>query len=43
MATVRLDVEPVPMVACVRCAVVAAHPYGHHAERCPNCGRARTR
>lgn len=29
------------MVACVRCAVAFDHPYGHHADPCPNCGRER--
>jgi len=43
MATASTDVslESVPMVACVRCAVAAAHPFGHHPKRCPNCRRLR--
>jgi DNA-binding helix-hairpin-helix protein with protein kinase domain len=31
----------VPAVACKRCAVVAAHPYGSHPRFCPNCMRDR--
>jgi predicted RNA-binding Zn-ribbon protein involved in translation (DUF1610 family) len=29
------------LVACVRCAVAAAHPNGYHPIHCPACGRDR--
>lgn len=38
-----MSVVDAPAVACVRCAVAAAHPYGHYAGTCPNCGRERER
>lgn len=39
----HVGVPHVELVACQRCAVAAAHPFGEHPDVCPNCGRNRSR